>query len=127
MLDRANGHPDFASQDCRLIGEILSRVGDKWSVLIIITLGAGPRRFNEIKRSINGISQRMLTLTLRGLERDGIVTRTVAPAAPPRVDYALTALGSDLLGPVGALGDWARRHAPCIHAARAQFDRSNGR
>jgi DNA-binding HxlR family transcriptional regulator len=127
VLDLANGHPDFASQDCRLIGEILSRVGDKWSVLIIITLGTGPRRFNEIKRAINGISQRMLTLTLRGLERDGIVIRTVAPAAPPRVDYALTELGQDLLGPVGALGEWARRHAPCIHAARAQFDRSNSR
>lgn len=126
-MEHADGHPDFASQDCRLIGEILSRVGDKWSVLIIMTLGRGPRRFNEIKRAINGISQRMLTLTLRGLERDGIVTRTVAAAAPPRVDYALTGLGRDLLGPVTALGDWARRHAPCIHAARAQFDRPGGR
>jgi DNA-binding HxlR family transcriptional regulator len=126
-LDRAARHPDFASQECRLVGEILSRVGDKWSVLIIIALGAGPRRFNEIKRAINGISQRMLTLTLRGLERDGIVIRTVAAAAPLRVDYQLTELGQDLLGPVGALGEWARTHAPCIHAARAQFDRSNGR
>lgn len=127
MFQQTDADADFASQDCRLIGEILSRVGDKWSVLIIITLGQSPRRFNEIKRSINGISQRMLTLTLRGLERDGIVIRTVSPAAPPRVDYALTELGRDLLGPVGALGEWARRHAPCIHAARTHFDRANGR
>jgi len=114
--------PDPASAGCLLVTEILSRIGDKWSVLIITALGRGPRRFNEIKRDIKGISQRMLTLTLRGLERDGIVSRKVTPSIPPRVDYALTPLGDDLLGPVTALGDWAIRHEPCIRAARAQFD-----
>src|SRR5690606_20572022 len=105
---------DPASHDCRAVSAILARIGDKWSVLIISRLGDGPRRFNEIKRMIGGISQRMLTLTLRGLERDGLVKRTVTPTVPPRVDYELTALGRDLLGPVSALGDWAIRHQPCI-------------
>lgn len=115
---------DPNSHDCRAVSGILSRIGDKWSVLIITRLGEGPRRFNEIKRMIGGISQRMLTLTLRNLERDGLVSRTVTPSVPPRVDYALTELGRDLLIPVAALGDWAIRHQPCILAARAQFDRS---
>ena len=101
---------------------ILQRIGDKWSVLIISRLGEGPRRFNEIKRMIGGISQRMLTLTLRNLERDGLVSRTVTPTVPPRVDYALTDLGRDLLIPVAALGEWALQHTSCIEAARARFD-----
>ena len=88
---------------------MLARVGDKWSVLVVTRLGDGPLRFNELRRSIGGISQRMLTLTLRGLERDGLVTRTVFPTIPPRVDYALTALGRDLLQPVSALGDLGDR------------------
>ena len=113
---------DPESRDCRAVSAILSRVGDKWSVLIIMRLGEGPRRFNEIKRMIEGISQRMLTLTLRNLERDGLVSRTVTPSVPPRVDYALTALGRDLLIPVAALGACAIQHQPCIEAARAQFD-----
>src|ERR1700733_5107669 len=92
------------NSDCRGVASILARVGDKWSVLIVMLLGAGPRRFNEIKRMVGGISQRMLTLTLKGLERDGMVTRTVTPTIPPRVDYALTDLGRSLLEPVGALG-----------------------
>ncbi|MBN8608068.1 MAG: helix-turn-helix transcriptional regulator [Caulobacterales bacterium] len=122
-MSPGNTHvPDPASADCRLVSEILSRVGDKWTVLIIMMLGQGSKRFNEIKRGINGISQRMLTLTLRGLERDGIVRRTVTPSIPPRVDYELTELGRDLLVPVAALGDWAMRHQPCIMAARARFD-----
>ncbi|MFZ0609600.1 MAG: helix-turn-helix domain-containing protein, partial [Xanthobacteraceae bacterium] len=95
--------------DCRAISDILARVGDKWSVLVVTRLGPGSLRFNELRRAIGGISQRMLTLTLRGLERDGLVTRTVTPSVPPRVDYALTALGRDLLQPVSALGDWAMR------------------
>ena len=82
--------------DCRAIGDVLARVGDKWSVLVVSRLGEGPLRFNELRRSIGGISQRMLTLTLRGLERDGLVTRTVFPTIPPRVDYALTPLGRKL-------------------------------
>jgi DNA-binding HxlR family transcriptional regulator len=117
---------DPSSSDCRAVSAILSRIGDKWSVLIIMRLGEGSRRFNEIKRMIGGISQRMLTLTLRGLERDGLVSRAVTPSIPPRVDYALTALGRDLLVPVAALGDWAIRHKPCIEAARTQFDLAQG-
>ena len=117
---------DPQSSDCRAVSGILSRVGDKWSVLIIMRLGEGSRRFNEIKRMIGGISQRMLTLTLRNLERDGLVKRTVTPSIPPRVDYELTNLGRDLLEPVAALGEWAIRHQPCIQAARAHFDAANG-
>jgi DNA-binding HxlR family transcriptional regulator len=113
---------DIESHDCRAVSGILSRIGDKWSVLIISRLGEGSRRFNEIKRMIGGISQRMLTLTLRNLERDGLVKRTVTPTVPPRVDYELTDLGRDLLVPVQALGAWAIEHTPCIEAARARFD-----
>lgn len=102
--------------------EVLTRVGDKWSVYIVSTLGQGPRRFSELRRSVLGISQRMLTLTLRGLERDGLVTRTVQPTVPPRVDYALTPLGQTLLEPVLALAFWADRHAPEIQASQARFD-----
>jgi DNA-binding HxlR family transcriptional regulator len=101
---------------------VLSRVGDKWSVLVVSRLGDGPKRFNELRREIGGISQRMLTLTLRGLERDGLITRTVFPTVPPRVDYELTALGRDLLNPVSALGAWAIRNQPKIARAREQFD-----
>src|SRR5262245_54094525 len=115
---------DIGSHDCRAVSGILNRIGDKWSVLIIARLGEGPRRFNEIKRIIGGISQRMLTLTLRNLERDGLVRRTVTPTVPPRVDYALTELGRDLLIPVQALSQWAIAHTSCIEAARAQFDAS---
>jgi DNA-binding HxlR family transcriptional regulator len=108
--------------DCRAISDVLARVGDKWSVLVVTRLGAGSMRFNELRRSIGGISQRMLTLTLRGLERDGLVTRTVFPTIPPRVDYALTPLGRDLLEPVSALGDWATRNQAKIARAREKFD-----
>src|SRR4030088_24633 len=111
--------------DCRGVASILARVGDKWSVFVIMLLGDGPRRFNEIKRMVGGISQRMLTLTLRGLERDGVVTRTVFPTVPPRVDYELTDLGRGLSQPVIALGTWAMEHLTEIEAARARFDRRN--
>ena len=87
-----------------------------------MTLFAGPKRFNEIKRLIGGISQRMLTLTLRGLERDGLVTRTIFPTIPPRVDYELTDLGRGLSEPVMALGQWAKMHRPEIETARDRFD-----
>ena len=110
--------------DCRALGDVLSRVGDKWTVFVVGLLSKGPVRFNELRRTIGGISQRMLTLTLRGLERDGLVTRTVFPIIPPRVDYALTALGRDLLEPVSALGDWALRNQTKIARAREQFDGS---
>jgi DNA-binding HxlR family transcriptional regulator len=107
---------------CRAISDVLARVGDKWSVLVVSRLGPGPMRFNELRRSIGSISQRMLTLTLRGLERDGLITRTVFPIIPPRVDYALTPLGRDLLTPVSALGDWATRNQTKIARAREKFD-----
>jgi DNA-binding HxlR family transcriptional regulator len=115
------------SGDCRGVASVLSRVGDKWSVLVIMLLGDGPRRFNELKRMIGGISQRMLTLTLRGLERDGLVTRTVFPTIPPRVDYELTDLGRGLSRPVQALGHWAFEHLPEIERARGEFDARNDR
>ncbi len=108
--------------DCRAVSDVLSRIGDKWSVLVVTRLGGGPLRFNELRRAIGGISQRMLTLTLRGLERDGLITRTAFPTIPPRVDYALTPLGRDLLIPVSALGVWAIRNQPKIARAREQFD-----
>lgn len=111
--------------DCRGVAAVLSRVGDKWSVLVIMLLGDRPRRFNELKRMIGGISQRMLTLTLRGLERDGLVTRTVFPTVPPRVDYELTDLGRGLSEPVMALGQWAQQHLTDIETARRNFDGRN--
>src|SRR6202044_3269743 len=116
--------------DCRAIGDVLARVGDKWSILVVARLGEGSLRFNELRRSIGGILQRMLTLTLRGLERDGLITRTVTPTVPPRVDYALTALGRDLLNPVSALSSWAIQNQPKIARAREQFDnvcKANGK
>ena len=109
-------------EDCRAVSEVLSRVGDKWTVLVVSTLGEGPRRFNELRRALGSISQRMLTLTLRALERDGLVTRTVFPTIPPRVDYELTRLGRSLLEPVSALGLWARKNRTAIAAARGRFD-----
>jgi DNA-binding HxlR family transcriptional regulator len=111
--------------DCRGVASVLARVGDKWSVLVIMLLKDGPRRFNELKRMIGGISQRMLTLTLRGLERDGLVTRTVFPTVPPRVDYELTDLGRGLSDPVMKLGAWAQQHLPDIDTARKNFDGRN--
>ena len=108
--------------DCPAVGAILSRVGDKWTVLVVLTLGDGTCRFNALKRQIGGVSQRMLTLTLRGLERDGMVRRTVHPTVPPRVEYALTPLGQSLRRPVEALGRWAFAHIPVVEQARAAFD-----
>ncbi len=119
---RADGVPDHAPGDCRLVGTVLARIGDKWSVLVVMTLGDGPRRFTARKRAIGGVSQRMLTFTLRGLERDGLVTRTVFPSVPPRVEYELTDLGRSLREPVMALGTWAFAHIPEIEAARRRFD-----
>lgn len=113
---------DSESPACRNAAEVLQRVGDKWSVLIVQTLSGGSRRFNELRRDIPAISQRMLTLTLRGLERDGLVARTVTPSTPPRVDYALTPLGESLRGPVCALATWANANIAAIHAARLVYD-----
>jgi DNA-binding HxlR family transcriptional regulator len=108
--------------DCRAISEVLSRVGDKWTVLVVETLGRGPKRFNELRKALGSISQRMLTLTLRALERDGLVTRTVFPTVPPRVDYELTRLGRSLLEPVNELSAWARANRTAMEAARRKFD-----
>lgn len=113
---------DLENTDCQKVSQVLARVGEKWSILIIMLLNSGPRRFTEIRRAVNGISQRMLTLCLRGLERDGLVKRTVYSVMPPRVEYELTPLGQSLTEPVIALGTWARDHIKEIDAARAAFD-----
>jgi DNA-binding HxlR family transcriptional regulator len=107
-----------------MVSETLARIGDKWTVLVVELLceGRGPVRFNEMRRAIVGISQRMLTLTLRGLERDGLVTRTVHPTVPPRVDYELTKLGRSLRVPLVAVAEWVRANRGSIHAARQVFD-----
>ena len=108
--------------DCRALGEVLSRIGDKWTVFVVGLLSKGPMRFNEIRRAVGGISQRMLTLTLRGLERDGFATRTVFPTVPPRVDYALTELGKTLIAPLEQIAKWAISHQDEVADARANFD-----
>ncbi|ODA66253.1 putative HTH-type transcriptional regulator YtcD [Methyloligella halotolerans] len=119
--------PAHDSSDCKAVNAVLGRVGDKWSVLIISRLGDRTLRFNELKREVGGISQRMLTLTLRGLERDGLVTRTVFATVPPRVEYELTALGHSLREPVDALARWALEHQPEIAAANRLYDQRSQR
>jgi len=111
---------------CHTVTEILSRVGDKWSVQVVMQLGEKPKRFNELRRLVEGISQRMLTLTLRGLERDGLVTRTVYPTIPPRVEYRLTGLGCSLLNAVRSLGVWVIENRDEILEARRRFDEGGG-
>jgi len=112
----------FHGGECQNVARVLARIGDKWSVLVIMMLSERPLRFNELRRLISSISQRMLTLTLRGLERDGLVTRHLTPTIPPRVDYQLTELGLSLCEPVGALGAWAQRHGAEIERAQILFD-----
>ena len=114
--------PHRAAECCKAVGTILARIGDKWSVLIVMSLGDGTYRFNELKRRIDGISQRMLTLTLRGLERDGLVERTFFPTIPPKVNYTLTDLGRSLRAPVSALGEWAIEHRGTVERARDRYD-----
>jgi DNA-binding HxlR family transcriptional regulator len=118
--------PFEVSDACRPVNAILARIGDKWSVLVVSYLGNGTMRFSELRRAIDGISQKMLTTTLRGLERDGYVTRAVTPTIPPRVDYALTDLGRELLVPLRALGEWAVANRERVEAAQARFDAENG-
>ena len=113
---------DPNSPACRLISTLLSRIGDKWTVLVVQTLAGGSKRFNELRREIPSVSQRMLTLTLRNLERDGLVSRTVTPTIPPRVDYELTELGQSLQKPICGLATWALENVDAIHAAQARFD-----
>src|SRR5215213_7505214 len=113
---------DPASPVCRTISTLLSRIGDKWTVLVVATLADGSKRFNELRREIPSVSQRMLTLTLRNLERDGLVSRAVTPSIPPRVDYTLTELGQSLQQPIRALSEWAVANIETIHAAQTRFD-----
>ena len=118
--------PDIrATMSCE-IRNVLDRLADKWSLLVVELLGHDTRRFSELRRQIDGISQRMLTLTLRHLERNGLVTRTVYPVVPPRVEYRLTVLGSDLLEAIGPLVDWTRSHLGDVAAAQAAYDTRNG-
>ena len=118
------GHKHVPSE-CPAVREVLNRVGDKWSVLVVALLGDGKKRFSELRRSIEGISQRMLTLTLKGLERDGLITRTMYPTIPPRVEYELTKLGRSLLIPITGLGAWAAQNRERIQAARERYDVQN--
>jgi DNA-binding HxlR family transcriptional regulator len=113
--------------ECIAVREVLNRVGDKWSVLVVVLLGDGTKRFSELRRTIEGISQRMLTLTLKGLERDGLITRTVYPTIPPRVDYQLTKLGRSLLLPITELETWARKNRQNIQDAREKYDAKSHR
>jgi len=126
MDRRARRHiqvPNSHERDrCLATREVLSRIGHKWSILIVAMLGEGPARFSELRRAIEAISQRMLTRTLRGLEQDGLVSRKVYPTIPPRVEYKLTELGRDLLVPIHALVDWADKNRARIQAARDRFD-----
>ena len=117
--------PPHGHESCLAVREVLDRVGDKWSVLVVVSLTGGRQRFNELRRSIEGISQRMLTLTLKALERDGLVTRTVYPTIPPKVEYELTELGRTLLVSITALAEWAKVQRPAIQAARATYDRKH--
>jgi DNA-binding HxlR family transcriptional regulator len=111
---------------CQRISELLSRVGDKWTIQVIRMLGEGPQRFNALRREISDISQKMLATTLRNLERDGFVSRTVQPTKPPQVEYALTPLGRDLQCPVFALAQWTSDNAHRIEAARQAYDEAAG-
>lgn len=113
---------DPHSPVCQTISGLLQRIGDKWSVLVVETLGSGSMRFNELRRAIPSVSQRMLTLTLRNLERDGLVNRTVTPSIPPRVDYELTELGRSLQKPICGLVRWSMDNVGAIHDAQARYD-----
>ena len=115
--------PHPLQADCQKVSQMLARLGEKWSMLVVMLLRAGPRRFNDIKRNTGGISQQMLTRTLRGLERDGMLTRTIHPTSPPQVEYQLTELGLALSEPASAFGQWVQEHLAEINAARDRFDR----
>lgn len=106
---------------CRASIETLARIGDKWTVLVVGALAHGPIRYNQVRRVVEGISQRMLTLTLKGLEQDGLVSRTVYPTIPPRVEYELTDLGRTLIVPLQAVHAWTVEHQPAMLAAREKF------
>jgi DNA-binding HxlR family transcriptional regulator len=109
---------DPAHANCKALGQVLDRIGDKWTVMVVGALSKGPMRFNALLRLIDGVSHRMLTLTLRGLERDGLVKRTVYASVPPKVEYELTAVGASLVKPLRSLSEWALKNQPAIEAAR---------
>jgi len=113
---------EVSAETCRQVGDILGRLGDKWTVLVMVLLTEGPRRFSELDRDIGTVSQKMLTTTLRGLERDGYVVRKVTPTIPPRVDYALTEIGDEALPPLYAMAEWALRRRDAIEQARLSYD-----
>lgn len=121
---------DYAAEgaaNCKALGQILERIGDKWTIMIVGALSSGPMRFNALQRAIPGLSHKMLTTTLRGLERDGLVTRTAFATIPPRVDYELTQQGRSLHEPLLTLASWARSQQGYIEASRKSFDeRSSG-
>ncbi len=114
-----------AAANCRAVADVLARIGDKWTVYIVKLLSGGPMRFNEIRRQVPAISQRMLSLTLRGLERDGLVKRTVTPSIPPRVDYELTRMGVTLIEPLKAVASWAIDNRDYVEGSRARYDLEN--
>jgi DNA-binding HxlR family transcriptional regulator len=111
-----------SAQQVLTVTEALARIGDKWTIQTVMELETAPKRFSELRRAVGGISQKMLTLTLRALERDGLVTRTVYPTKPPSVEYALTDLGAELVVPVRALGGCVIENLPRIASARQRFD-----
>lgn len=121
-MTKAEPSTPIVTPDCGPVSEILGRIGDKWTVQVVICLREKPRRFNDIKRSVNGISQQMLTRTLKSLERDGMVTRTVFDTNPPQVEYALTTIGHSLSEPLGHLASWARAHIASIEDSRLDYD-----
>ena len=118
--------PNPIHLECSRFSSVLSLIGDKWTVMIVLTLTERPRRFNDIKRTIGGISQQMLARTLRALERDGMVARTVHSTIPPQVEYTLTSLGCSLAAPIRELGYWAGAHIAEIEANRSAFDEARG-
>ncbi|NTA19007.1 winged helix-turn-helix transcriptional regulator [Agrobacterium tumefaciens] len=123
-LDTVEAHDNGPTHDhCRALGTVLDRIADKWTIMAVGVLSNGPLRFNAMVREIGGVSQRMLTLTLRNLEKDGLVTRTVYPTIPPRVDYELTPLGRTLIGPLGVLSAWAEDHLNEMESSRAAYER----
>lgn len=118
----APGGPHDDHAQCKALGRVLDRIGDKWTIMVVGGLSNGPMRFNALLRLIDGVSHRMLTLTLRGLEQDGLVKRTVYPTVPPKVEYELTEVGTSLIEPLRTLSSWAETNFPAIEAARASFN-----
>lgn len=125
MLPSHTQIPGLSDEECAASRQAFDRVGDRWSLYIVGQLMSGPVRFNELRRNVEGISQRMLTLTLRNLERDGLISRTVHPTNPPAVEYALTEVGHTLLEPIQALIQWASANQSAIEEARQKFDRQH--